>query len=765
MQVTNAYYEDEVRDGFYISGMMKRAWAASIEVLEEVVRICKKHNIQYFADAGTLLGAIRHKGFVPWDDDLDICMVREEYNRFLEVAEKELSGEYEIYSFHTDSECKEMFARIINRHRISFDKEDLERYHDFPFIVGIDICPLDYIAPDEEEEKTRCYLVRRVNDLMAVNWTETEEEVREVLIQQIEEETGVNIDRNADIRKQMFYLQERLFSLYGREEASELALMPIWAVKEQGNRFRKEYYEKSIEVDFEHTKIAVPAMYDAILHEKYGDYMKLVHNWEYHEYPFYKGQMQNMEERANIKYPEYSFSKEELYEKKRMKKISVKTQTEQMILLLYEAHEAIEKGLKEGNVSSLFELLTSCQNSAIAIGNLIEQSQGEGFVTIGILEKYCEGLYQIYEALLREDSFSVREAYRNLPKILADIKASIEKDIKIRKEIVFCPYKADKWDYLESVWRAAKEDQDCDVYVVPIPYFYKDGLGAMKEMHYEGNEFPEYVPVTAYEEYDFVLRRPDVIFIQNPYDEYNPVLSVHPDYYAKCLKYYTEKLVYIPPFVLDEIDPRDGRAVASMQYFVIMPGVVHADRVIVQSEGMKQSYIDALVKFAGEDTRGIWEEKILGLGSPINDKLQAEKEAYEIPKEWIKMLQKPDGERKKVILYNTGISSIIQSKEKMLVKMQEVFKIFREYQDEIVMLWRPHPQMREAIEPVHPQLWKNYQEIVRQYRTEGFGIYDDTSEFERAIELCDAYYGDTGDIAQRCRVNKKPVMIQSVDYL
>ena len=80
--------------------------------------------------------------------------------------------------------------------------------------------------------------------------------------------------------------------------------------------------------------------------------------------------------------------------------------------------------------------------------------------------------------------------------------------------------------------------------------------------------------------------------------------------YAANLKQYTDKLVYVPYFTLDEIRPGNKKAFINMEHYVSMPGVVHADIVIVQSEQMRQSYIDFLVKSAGEDTKQIWEEKI-----------------------------------------------------------------------------------------------------------------------------------------------------------
>lgn len=106
-----------------------------------------------------------------------------------------------------------------------------------------------------------------------------------------------------------------------------------------------------------------------------------------------------------------------------------------------------------------------------------------------------------------------------------------------------------------------------------------------------------------------------MIFIHNPYDECNYVTSVHPYFYSKNLKRFTEKLVYIPYFILSEIDPDNQQAVEGIEHFCTVPAVVNADRVIVQSEDMKKVYVNVLTKETGENTRTYWEGKILGLGS------------------------------------------------------------------------------------------------------------------------------------------------------
>ena len=85
---------DEIRDGFLVTQSRKKIWNKSLEIWSVLDRICQKYNIRYYADYGTLLGAVRHKGFIPWDDDLDFVMFRQEYERFLECAAKELEEPY-----------------------------------------------------------------------------------------------------------------------------------------------------------------------------------------------------------------------------------------------------------------------------------------------------------------------------------------------------------------------------------------------------------------------------------------------------------------------------------------------------------------------------------------------------------------------------------------------------------------------------------------------------------------------------------------------
>ncbi len=321
------------------------------------------------------------------------------------------------------------------------------------------------------------------------------------------------------------------------------------------------------------------------------------------------------------------------------------------------------------------------------------------------------------------------------------------------------------WDSLESVWKAADEDPECDAYVIPIPYYDKNPDGSFREQHYEGGQYPEYVPVVWYEDYDFEKRRPDMIFIHNPYDDCNIVTSVHPFFYSKNLKNFTDKLVYVPYFILGEIDPQNRQELEGIEKFCLVPGVAYADQVIVQSEDMRQAYINVLTEFmSGQGrSRAYWEKKILGLGSPKVDKvLSTRKEDLEIPEEWLKVIRKPDGSWKKIIFYNTGVTALLEYNEHMMRKIENVLEIFYSRRENIVLLWRPHPLIESTLASMRMELLNEYMNIKERYLKEKWGIYDDSSDLDRAIIISDAYYGNESSVLHLFKKMSKPIMLQNV---
>ena len=153
MEFLDSYFEDEVREGFYVPSLMKRAWAAQMELLEVVQNICDKHQIPLYAEWGTLLGAVRHKGRIPWDDDIDMCMLREDYEKFSKVIDAELPEDCWFIDFHRTKDVNLMLGRVMNSKFHVVEGELLEKYHGFPYVVGIDIFWMDSLPKDAAVRK------------------------------------------------------------------------------------------------------------------------------------------------------------------------------------------------------------------------------------------------------------------------------------------------------------------------------------------------------------------------------------------------------------------------------------------------------------------------------------------------------------------------------------------------------------------------------------------------------------------------------------
>ena len=443
-----------------------------------------------------------------------------------------------------------------------------------------------------------------------------------------------------------------------------------------------------------------------------------------------------------------------------MRKV-LKNQLAELIALLPEAHETICRALEKQDSDTASVCLSDCQNTAIAVGTKIDESEGEGSSTVKALEEYCELLFSIHQNLAAGNA-DARKAEKQLKKHYIQISNKFLYDIPDTKEVVFLPYKASMWDSFETVWKRMREDPTVNTVVMPIPYYEKNPDGSFKEMKYEGGEFPDYVPVVSYEKYNLELNHPDEIYIHNPYDDTNYVTSVHPAFYSKKLREYTDKLVYIPYFVLEEVDPGNRAQLEGIKHFIETPGVLYADEVIVQSEAMRKAYIECMVNLTGETNRSYFEQKIKGTGSPKIEKIKSMTiDDVVIPEEWEKYIYRADGSRKKIIIYNTSVGALLNGSEQMLRKLLDVFRVFKEHRDEVTLLWRPHPLIKATIYSMRPQLWEAYEKIVARYKAEDFGIYDDTADMDRALVMADAYYGDSSSLVTLCKAIGMPIMIQN----
>lgn len=302
MQLPYEYFKTEERCGFTIDAMMKRAWAAAMEVAEVLGNICQKHGIPYFSDWGTLLGAVRHQGFIPWDDDMDFSLLREDYNRLITVLPYELPKGFVMTGMYASSKrlqdaCDAAHTRIIADEEYWDFASYLARFHAFPYPrIGIDIFPLDYISDDEEYAQIQFQLVYQCLDLLT-NW-ETKRQDRNAFEQQLstlEQLCGISLTRDETLKHQLWLLNDRLCSLCSENEASSVTNYASYFLEKE-YRIPKACFFKSIMLPFEQTTMPAPHNYNDVLTAEYGDYMTPVRMQAGHDYPFYATQEKALQE-------------------------------------------------------------------------------------------------------------------------------------------------------------------------------------------------------------------------------------------------------------------------------------------------------------------------------------------------------------------------------------------------------------------------------------------------------------------------------------
>ncbi|MDE6129712.1 MAG: LicD family protein, partial [Lachnospiraceae bacterium] len=321
LEFQEGFFEQEVRNGFYINRTMKTAWAAELEVLQKVAEICDRHGIVWYAAYGTLLGAVRHEGFVPWDDDMDIWVKRKDYNKLLKILPEELPQGYIVRSPLTSKGYDQFHTLVNSGNRISMDKEWLEQYHGCPFSVGLDIFPLDYLARDAKERMIQENLVKiaarsaqvasklfRGSDDEAENPEEEKKEFVEEIwegIKYLEDNCNAKIDNRLIEEEKWFEVASECgkwanyFAMMYEEEESDELVNFISYVRWPWARFPKEWFSEVYGATFENFMLPIPCGYENLLFRIYDAYMFYKGGGGKHDYPYYGRQLKVLREKVS----------------------------------------------------------------------------------------------------------------------------------------------------------------------------------------------------------------------------------------------------------------------------------------------------------------------------------------------------------------------------------------------------------------------------------------------------------------------------------
>lgn len=702
------FFDDEVRDGFYVPSMMKRCWAAQMEVIKTVDEICKKNNIDYFIISGTLMGAIRHGGYIPWDDDVDICMLRRDYQKFIKVAPNEVPEGYFIRNMHTDPTYRDCFTRFCNGSHIDFTEEFWKMGHGFVCTAGIDLFPLDYIPDDIKyrdairEEARLFYSIARLYD----DQGGLSDDVKG-MIAETEKRYGAKFDMDGEIPQQALIYMENTFRKVRSFDGKKVHI-PLFWMDNVDLGMPARAFEHTIDVSFENTTFKAPYLYDEVLSTMYGNYMKSVRVCDIHDYPWYSPILHELQTIEFEKYYDYDASV--IPENNRREKWFNKTVSElnEAVEVFTKASAVAEKAFVSGDADSGNKLLAKCQELAGKAERLEKALKGNG-----------------------------------------------------RQRVVFFCWKANLWAKLDPFYRAEVAAGN-EVFVIPVRFVRMTEERKISEPFMEMEGYPEDIVLTDYETFDYDEYRIDRIYTQNNYDDMNGAVRLADFFYTSNLQKYTDELIYVPWYELDEYGEDDERAAYVMKYSVFMPGTVVCDRMLVSAQWFKDRCVSELTKWAGEDTKEMWENKIEVASWDDSD-------SEENTEELSDMLS---SNKCKNLFYYIGTGQILANTKTMIEKMENNIEVFEASGDKIKVRLYIEAGMRDNIMKYAPKLLKDFDAVCGKYAE-----YDwceliladkpvDVNDYhmmKEIVDKSDAFYGDAGVILHFFERAKKPVMLQNVE--
>lgn len=232
-----------------------------LEVLCAVADYCDKNNLQYFLAYGTLIGAVRHKGFIPWDDDIDIWMPRADYNKFIKEFRHDI---YEVID-PKSAVARHPFVKVVDTRTVKI--ESAVDYKNGTLGVDIDIFPLDGM-PDNDGEYLEWYnkiqKYYKAFPAFILKWPKRlKSKVKRAFIKLC-----------FGSKDKILSKAEELHSLYNYDKCSMVGSVES-CYNSVRDRYKKEWFEETASVDFEGLKFKAPIGYHEVLTAYYGDYMKL----------------------------------------------------------------------------------------------------------------------------------------------------------------------------------------------------------------------------------------------------------------------------------------------------------------------------------------------------------------------------------------------------------------------------------------------------------------------------------------------------------
>lgn len=281
IDLPEGFLEKEVRCGYEVSSEMKKVWAVELDLLNQFDKICKGNGIKYFAHGGTLLGAVRHGGYIPWDDDIDIAMFRDDYDRFMRIAPGLFKAPYFLQTIYTDSRYNMPFAKIRNRLTTGITEWDVQNHRRCCLGIWIDIFSLDGVGDDKMISWQECEcgkLFRLMNRRLRPINRKSICLVKDLILKFLC--LWQMNHKKVDLRfREIFRMQP--------VDSSRFVGLLNFRLKEKRFWTPREWFGEIIEMPFENLKIPVPKMYEEVLRKAYGEWRKFVRGAACHNHTFF----------------------------------------------------------------------------------------------------------------------------------------------------------------------------------------------------------------------------------------------------------------------------------------------------------------------------------------------------------------------------------------------------------------------------------------------------------------------------------------------
>lgn len=277
LNVPEDFYNEEIRNDYLITTQMKQVWAVELDLLNQLLEVCKKHNIKIFASGGTMLGAVRHKGFIPWDDDIDMMMFRADYEKLCLVAPQEFKSPYFFQTEQTEPGSLRGHAQLRNSDTTGILKSEFLWKFKFNQGIFIDIFPLDSVPDDDKKfEKT----ARKIKCLkkMALyygmftsRYTKQSPNPFWQLIKDF-----LHILCKPKDSKNPFYEKFEKLCVAGNsnQQTKMVSTLSLDATAKNHRKYRSDF-EELVEMPFEFITIPVAKNYDHVLTQRYGNWEKM----------------------------------------------------------------------------------------------------------------------------------------------------------------------------------------------------------------------------------------------------------------------------------------------------------------------------------------------------------------------------------------------------------------------------------------------------------------------------------------------------------